>query len=296
MVAGLTVGTYGSDITFFDNLLIVYKRQLAYALVGGAIYALGNMLLMAAISLAGLSLMFAAAAGPSLAVGLICAIWLWPAGAGSLLPVSIGAGFCASLASALAHRLRIRTFRQEYKDPKTLEAKRRIIKRRGSWKPLTMAALGGVMMGAFFPLAEMARLLHIEMGPYPIAFCLGVGMLSSTIFCALFFINLPLDGEYLGLTSCLRGPWKNRLLGIAGGLIWGTGALAALLAIGAPPELRRPPYSSYAIAQASGVVALLSGVLFWKELAESSRLVKALAAISALLLALAVWLAGLPVS
>jgi len=292
VIAGFTVGTYGSEITFFDNIIIVYKRQLAYALMGGAVYALGGMLLMAAISMAGLALVGAAAASLSLAVGMGFVMWLWPAEASSLLPLAIGAACCATLAAAAAHRLRLRTFRQEYKDPKTLELKRRIIKRRGSWKPLIMGLAGGIIMGAFLPLAEKARQLHIEMGPYPIAFCVAAGMFAGTLFYSLFFINLPVEGEPLGLTSYLKGPWKNRLLGFLGGGIWGVGVLAALLAIGAPAELRIPPYSSYAVAQGGGVVALLCGALLWKELAESSAPVKAMASMSGALLAAAVWLAA----
>src|SRR5512140_557285 len=58
-VAALTFGTLGSDgFVFLDDLMRAGKRNMAYALAAGVLLNLGNMLLMAAISLLGMALAF----------------------------------------------------------------------------------------------------------------------------------------------------------------------------------------------------------------------------------------------
>src|SRR5688500_13363952 len=55
IVAAYTFGSMGDELTFSDNLLIAGKRQVAYAVVGGVVFNLANMLLVAAISISGLA-------------------------------------------------------------------------------------------------------------------------------------------------------------------------------------------------------------------------------------------------
>ncbi|MEJ7607299.1 MAG: hypothetical protein WKF37_13790 [Bryobacteraceae bacterium] len=56
--SAFTFGSMGDELSFIDNLTIAGKRQMALALVAGGIFNLANMLLVAAISLAGLAVAF----------------------------------------------------------------------------------------------------------------------------------------------------------------------------------------------------------------------------------------------
>src|SRR5688572_29908568 len=59
LIAALTFGSMGDELSVGDNIqLTAGKRQIAYALVAGGIFNLGNMLLVAAISIAGLAVAF----------------------------------------------------------------------------------------------------------------------------------------------------------------------------------------------------------------------------------------------
>src|SRR3954452_8981327 len=58
IIAALTFGSMGDGMSFVDNLQITGKKQIALALVAGAVFNLANMLLVAAISIAGLSVAF----------------------------------------------------------------------------------------------------------------------------------------------------------------------------------------------------------------------------------------------
>src|SRR3954469_3526409 len=55
LIAALTFGTLGDGLSFFDNLQITGKKHMALAFLAGCIFNLANMLLVAAISIAGLS-------------------------------------------------------------------------------------------------------------------------------------------------------------------------------------------------------------------------------------------------
>ena len=68
-----------------DNLLIAGKRQMALASWRGGIFNLANMLLVAAISIAGLAVAFPVGIGLALVIGVIWNYILRPAGSPVLL-------------------------------------------------------------------------------------------------------------------------------------------------------------------------------------------------------------------
>ena len=57
-ILAFTFGTFGSELSFMDNMAIAGKKQMAFALAAGVIFNLANMLLVAAIAVAGLSVAF----------------------------------------------------------------------------------------------------------------------------------------------------------------------------------------------------------------------------------------------
>ena len=61
----------GDELSVMDNFLITGKRQMAMALVAGAIFNLANMLLVAAISISGLAVAFPVGIGLALVIGVI---------------------------------------------------------------------------------------------------------------------------------------------------------------------------------------------------------------------------------
>src|SRR5437016_10103019 len=89
IVAAYTFGSLGSDLSFSDNLLIASKRNMAYAVAGGTVFNLANMLLVAAISVAGLAVAFPVGIGLALVVGVIWNYFLNPQGNPVLLAVGV---------------------------------------------------------------------------------------------------------------------------------------------------------------------------------------------------------------
>jgi glucose uptake protein len=72
LIYAFTVGNWGYDgFNFVDDLMHAGKHQWLYAFVAGVIFNLANMLLMAAVSVAGMALAFPIAMGVALLIATI---------------------------------------------------------------------------------------------------------------------------------------------------------------------------------------------------------------------------------
>src|SRR5258708_7005993 len=64
VIAAFTLGSMNStELTFQDNFLIASNRKMLYAAVSGGIFNLGNLLLLGAIAVAGMTVAFPTAFG-----------------------------------------------------------------------------------------------------------------------------------------------------------------------------------------------------------------------------------------
>ena len=250
ITAALTFGSMGDELSFHDNLLIAGKRNMGLAFVAGVVFNLANLLLVAAISVAGLAVAFPIAIGLALVIGL-----LWSYGSsfqGNPLFLFSGAALvvAAVLVDALAYRMH----------------NARSGRSKSSVKGLVLCIVSGVLMGCFYPLVELSKASEIGLGPYTIAFFFSIGVFLSTFVFNIYFMNLPVQGEPVGLAEYLRPrSLGNHLLGLAGGALWCTGAIAHFAASSAPPEAGMGPSLTYATAQGATIVSVLWGLLVWHE-------------------------------
>src|SRR5258708_4715620 len=80
-IYALTFGDMGTDgFGFLDDLSHAGKRQIGFGVLGGVIFNLANMLLVAAISVAGLAVAFPVGIGMALVIGVIWNYILKPQG------------------------------------------------------------------------------------------------------------------------------------------------------------------------------------------------------------------------
>lgn len=70
----------------------------------------------------------------------------------------------------------------------------------------------------------------------------------------------PVDGPPVKIREYFRGSLSTHFIGILGGAIWMLGMIFSYMAIGAAN-----PAIAYALSNAAPVVAILWGVLVWKE-------------------------------
>lgn len=282
IVAAYTFGSMGSEMSFSDNMLIAAKRSMAYAVAGGMVFNLANMLLVAAISVAGLAVAFPVGIGLALVIGVVWNYFLNPQGNPTLLAAGVALVMCAIVVDALAYAAHAKP---------AAPAGRGRRKSSTSSKGILLSLISGVLMGSFYPLVEMSKGGGVDaagLGPYAVAFLFALGVFFSTFIYNLYFLNLPVEGQPLSMFAYFKGTLPQHALGIFGGIVWCTGAITNFVAASAPNKVQVGPAVSYAIGQGATMVSALWGVLVWKEFAGAGSKVRIL-----LTLMFVLFLAGL---
>ncbi len=271
-VAAFTFGTLGFDgFLFLDDLMRAGKRNMAYGFAGGVVFNLANMLLVAAISVAGLAVAFPVGIGLALVIGVVWNYRINPQGNPSLLFIGAGLVVLAIIVDALAYRAL--AFQRE--EERIRAGLSRTLRPKVSMKGVLLSLASGVLMGSFYPLVEMGKAGDIGLGPYAIAFIFAIGVFTSTFVFNLYFMNVPVQGEPIEILDYLKGSRNQHLLGIAGGAIWCVGTVSNFVAASAPQEVQVGPAISYAVGQGATMVSALWGILLWKEFAGADAKVKA---------------------
>jgi glucose uptake protein len=245
LILALTMGSTGSDASsFLNNVRSADTNNIVSTMVGGAIFNLANLLLVAAIDMAGLAIAFPVSIGIALVVGVISSYALQPKGNAALLAAGV---VCALIAVVL--------------DGKAYGSLA-IAGRSVSKKSIIVCVVSGVLMGLWAPFVARAMTNGNTLGPYSIAVFLTLGALLSCLIWNIYFMKKPLVGEPVSFAGYFSGPMSGHALGLLGGFIWGTGMVFNLVAASFTGVA-----ISYAIGQSAPMVAALWGVFAWKEFA-----------------------------
>jgi glucose uptake protein len=243
LVLALTMGSTGHDASsFLNNVHSADTSNIVSTLIWGAIFNLANLLLVAAIDMAGLAVAFPVSIGIALVVGVISSYALQPRGNAGLLAAGV---VCAVIAVVL-----------DGKAYGSLASAGRVV----SKKSIITCIVSGVLMGLWAPFVAHAMTTGNTLGPYSVAVFLTLGALLSCSIWNVYFMKKPLVGEPVNFSGYFRGPASGHVLGILGGVIWGTGMVFNLVAASFTGVA-----ISYAIGQSAPMVAALWGVLAWKE-------------------------------
>jgi glucose uptake protein len=253
LVLALTMGSSGHDSSsFLSNVRVADSSNLVSALIGGAIFNLANLILMAAIDMAGLAVAFPVSIGIALVVGVALNYILQPKGNALLLMAGVA---CALIAVIL--------------DGKAYGSLSRVA-RGASRKSIVLCVVSGTLMGLWSPFNTyaMTRGDH-PLTPYSATTFLTLGALLSCFIWNVYFMKKPLVGEPVSFNGFFSGPPSGHLLGLLGGGIWGLGTVFNLTAGKLTGQA-----ISYAIGQSAPMVAALWGVLAWNEFAGSGSRAK----------------------
>ncbi|WP_321473168.1 hypothetical protein [uncultured Paludibaculum sp.] len=270
----------GPAFSFVDNLTVASKAQMLFAVAAGIIFNLANLLLVAAITVAGLSVAFPVGIGLALIVGTVLNHVLRPTGNPVYLFSGMGFILLAIIVTAMAHAAynvgRQAPAPAPAAEVKTIPGTRAVhrptgVTRKASpLKGIILSLFAGILMGLFYPLVELSKKGDLGLGPYTAAFLFGMGVLLSTPVFNIFFMNMPVEGPALGLRDYFHGTGRQHLLGLLGGIIWAVGCIANFVASSTPPSVNVGPATSYAMGQGATLVSTLWGLLLWKEFAGAS--------------------------
>lgn len=272
-ILAFTLGSMGVNLSFQDNLIITRYRALFYGLLAGGVFNLANMLLVAAISVAGMAVAFPIGIGLALVIGVGWSYALNPQGNPALLFGGAALLVVGIVVVARAYRLYAAMRAAERAARKGTTVRR---SPNTGFKGIALSLACGVLMGAFYPLVEMSKAGELGLRAYAVGFVFAVGVFLSTPVFNIFFMNIPVKGKPIGIKRYFRGTSKQHLLGVLGGLIWMVGTIANFCAASAPPEVQVGPAVSYAIGQGAVLVSTLWGLLYWHEFQGAPAKVKGL--------------------
>ena len=104
LVLAFTMGSSGHDSnSFVNNVQAAGTTNIVSAMVGGAIFNLANLLLVAAIDMAGLAVAFPVSIGIALVVGVVLNYILQPKGNAMLLAVGVACALVAVILDGKAY-------------------------------------------------------------------------------------------------------------------------------------------------------------------------------------------------
>lgn len=249
---GLTAGSFGSaGHPFLAAARLTPMSAMIWAACGGAIFNVANLLLVAAIEVAGLAVAFPIGIGLALVVGAVSSYFVSPAGNPLLLFGGVALVALAIVLDAAAYR------------------KRESSASTTTTYGIVLSLVAGLLMGSFYPLVAHAMTTPPESGPYAIALFFAIGVLVSTVPANLLLMARPLDGKPpVNGRDYWKSPVGWHLAGVFGGAIWCVGAVANFVASGA--HLIGPAVS-YSIGQGATMVSACWGVFVWREFAGAPR-------------------------
>ena len=255
LVLGFTLGSHGTEgRSFATDLAQAAPASIESALLGGAIFNLANILLVAAIEVAGMAVAFPVGIGLALILGVIVNHLATPVGNGPLLALGVLLVTLAIVLDASAYR----------RLPGAAAGV--------STKGLLLSVACGIFMGMFYRFVAAAMYGDPaspepgRMGPYAAVFVFAVGIFLSNFVWNTLAMRKPFVGSPVGFASYFRGDFRTHLTGVLGGLIWGLGMSLNLIASG-PAGFA----ISYGLGQGATMVAAFWGVFIWKEFAGAPQ-------------------------
>jgi glucose uptake protein len=260
LVLGLTAGSHGNDGTpLIADMVQTAPVLIFYAALGGAVFNVANLLLVAAIDVAGLAVAFPVGIGLALVIGAVSNYVITPVGNPLLLFGGVALVAVAIVLDARAYRTR--------------EKNAQATTSRGIW----LSLIAGVLMGCFYPF--VAHALNgvpgeTAPGPYAVSVFFAIGLLISTIPANWLLMKKPLDGKPpVKGRDYWPAPLGWHLAGVLGGAIWCVGGVSNFVASGAHLV---GPAVSYTIGQGATMVSACWGVFVWREFAGAPAAAKKL--------------------
>jgi glucose uptake protein len=244
LIFAFTLGSSGHDsYSFLNNVHSSDTANIVWTMVGGAIFNLANLLLVAAIDMAGLAVALPVSIGIALVVGTVLSYILQPKGNALFLAAGVA---CALIAVVL--------------DGKAFGSLGS--GRSASRKSILVCIVSGVLMGLWNPFVAYGATRGHSLTPYSSVVFLTLGALLSCFLWNLYFMKKPLAGEPVGIEGFFSAPASGHLLGLLGGVIWGIGTVFNVVAGKATAFA-----ISYAIGQSAPMVGALWGIFAWREFA-----------------------------
>ena len=249
LLVALTLGTFGgSGYGFWQNMVDADRSAWMYAFLAGIVWNIGNILLIAGVSLVGMAVAFPISIGLALVTGAIGSYLITPRGDAVLFFSGIVLVFCAVLVSSMAYR--------------SASAVRTAVSKVGLWTCI----ISGLLFIGFGPLLAKALTSPHPLSPYGVNVLFGLGALLSTVLAMPLFMKHPIEGLPLTMSAYRAGTTREHAAGCLAGFIWALGSTCTFV-----PMAKVGTALAYSIGQSSPMVAAIWGVFVWREFKGAPR-------------------------
>lgn len=257
LILAFTMGSMGSaGRGFIADLQQADAKWLGSAFLGGVIFNLSNILLVAAIDIAGLAVAFPVGVGLALVLGVITTYIARPEGNVPMLAVGVAGVMIAIILDAIAY------------------ARLASGKQKAPVKGIVTSVVAGLLMGWFYSFVAQAMGTvdpatgTIESGmltPYTAVVLFSLGLLVSNFLWNSIMMAKPLTGDPVPFSDYFtKGNARLHMVGILGGMIWSLGMSFSIIA-----STAAGPALSYGLGQGATMIGAIWGVLIWKEFRDA---------------------------
>jgi glucose uptake protein len=260
ILLGFTLGSFGSGGRgFVTDIGQAESGNIFKAMLGGVIFNASNILLVAAMAIAGMAVAFPVGVGIALALGVIINYIFAPKGDPLLLFIGVAFIVAAIIIDAIAYK----------KHSASLQ--------KVSRKGIVLSVSAGVLMALFYRFVASSMVTDFanpesgKLTPYSAVFFFALGVLLSNFLFNYLIMKKPFEGKPLTFKDYFIGSTGVHLTGILGGVIWNIGMAMSIIASG------KAGYAiSYGLGQGATLIAALWGVFVWKEFKGASKPVNSL--------------------
>ena len=255
LLLGFTLGSRGENGRgFLEDMAQADIKNILNSFLGGVIFNASNILLVAAMAIAGMAVAFPVGVGIALALGVIINYIAAPKGNPVILFAGLAFIVTAIIIDAVA-----------YKKHSTSQQK-------VSGKGIILSVAAGILMSLFYRFVASSMVSDFaapeagRLTPYSAVFIFAIGVLVSNFLFNYILMKKPIEGAPLTFSDYRKGSIAVHFTGILGGVIWCIGMAMSILASG-----KAGFAISYGLGQGATLIAALWGVFIWKEFRGASK-------------------------
>ena len=255
IIFAFTLGSIGrTGRSFLQDISQAEIENIGYAFLSAAIWNLGTLLLVAAISLAGMAVAVPLGVGIAWILGIINSYIFQPQADPELLVMG---GVCIMIAIIF-----------------TMISYRQIALKnnRSPLKGAIVSIVAGVIISFFYPFIANAMVANPDLPeagkltPYTALFFFSLSAVITTFIYNVYFMKNPIEGKPIRFADYFHGQPKDHVFGILGGMIWNLGMGLSIIAAG-----KASFAVAYGLSQGAVLVTVIWGIFVWKEFKGASR-------------------------
>ena len=255
ILMAFTFGSIGNEgRSFIPDLQQADPKNLISAAVGGFIWNVGTLLLVAAISIAGMSVAFPIGGGIGWVLGILINYIGKPEGS----PVFLFGGTAFIVLAIIMSMQSYKKLAANQKKP--------------TFKGILLSFLAGLCIAFFYRFVASSLATDFtpeeagKISSYTAVVFFSLGALLCTALVNPFFMAKPVAGKPVKMSEWFKGSSGTHLLGMLGGAIWCIGNSVSFMSVGAAS-----PAISYGLSNSAPVVAAVWGIFVWKEFREAPK-------------------------